>query len=179
MSVEKADKAGEEVTEELAKEVERSQLGRSMRRPGGSKSTRRRERKERGKIQARARRVFTYRGKTLDELKAMTIDELIPLMPARARRSLKRGLTDVQQRFLAHLRRTKGYVRTHLRNMIVLPEFVGRKIGVYDGKEFKEVRIQEEMIGHYLGEFALTRKPVKHTGPGVGATRSSKFMPLK
>jgi small subunit ribosomal protein S19 len=63
--------------------------------------------------------------------------------------------------------------------MIVLPEFVGRKIAVYNGKEFQEVLIQQEMIGHYLGEFALTRKPVKHTGPGVGATRSSKFMPLK
>jgi small subunit ribosomal protein S19 len=63
--------------------------------------------------------------------------------------------------------------------MIVLPEMVGRTIRIYDGKEFQQVTILPEMLGHYLGEFALTRKSVKHTGPGVGATRSSKYMPLK
>ena len=56
---------------------------------------------------------------------------------------------------------------------------VGKKVAIHNGKEFKEVEIRAEMIGHFLGEFALTRKIVKHSGPGVGATRSSKFMPLK
>jgi len=70
-------------------------------------------------------------------------------------------------------------LRTHRREIIILPDFVGRRIDVYNGKEFIRVDIKPEMIGHYLGEFALTRKPVKHSGPGVGATRSSKYMPLK
>ncbi len=63
--------------------------------------------------------------------------------------------------------------------MIILPSFVDHRIDVYNGKEFQRVDIQANMIGHYLGEFALTRQKVKHTGPGVGATRSSKYMPLK
>jgi small subunit ribosomal protein S19 len=56
---------------------------------------------------------------------------------------------------------------------------VGKKVAIYNGKEFKEVEIKPEMIGHYLGEFAMTRRSVTHSGPGVGATRSSKFLPLK
>lgn len=103
----------------------------------------------------------------------------MPLLDARKRRSLKRGLTIQQQTFLEHLRKTDGLVKTHNRNMLVLPEMVDRTIGVYNGKEFLQVTILPEMIGHYLGEFALTRHSVKHTGPGVGATRSSKYMPLK
>ena len=63
--------------------------------------------------------------------------------------------------------------------MIILPEMVGVKIGVYNGKEYTPVEVKPEMIGHRLGEFALTRKPVKHSSPGFGATRSSKFVPLK
>ena len=70
-------------------------------------------------------------------------------------------------------------IKTHCRNMIVLPSFVGHNILIHNGKDFERVNIQPQMIGHYLGEFALTRKKVKHTGPGVGATRGSKFMPLK
>jgi len=70
-------------------------------------------------------------------------------------------------------------IRTHLRDMVILPSFVNHQIFVHNGKEFQRVDIKPEMIGHYLGEFALTRKKVKHTGPGVGATRSSKYMPLK
>jgi small subunit ribosomal protein S19 len=61
----------------------------------------------------------------------------------------------------------------------VLPDFVGKTVAIHNGKEFVNVEIKPEMIGHYLGEFAMTRKTVKHSGPGVGATRSSKFMPLK
>ncbi|HHH78058.1 MAG TPA: 30S ribosomal protein S19, partial [Thermoplasmatales archaeon] len=64
-------------------------------------------------------------------------------------------------------------------DIIVLPQMVGRRIMVHNGKDFVSVTIQPEMIGHYLGEFAVTRKEVKHAGPGVGATRSSKYMPLK
>ena len=75
--------------------------------------------------------------------------------------------------------KTKDKIRTHIRSMVVLPEFVGKIISIHNGKEFVDVEIAPEMIGHFLGEFALTRRRVAHTGPGVGATRSSKFMPLK
>ena len=144
-----------------------------------AKSARRKARKQKGIVSTRRKKEFTYRGYTMDELKKMTLEDFMPLLSARMRRSLKRGLTLQQQKFLEHLRKTDAVVKTHNRNMIVLPEIVGRSIRVYDGKEFQQLTILPEMIGHYLGEFALTRKSVKHTGPGVGATRSSKFMPLK
>ncbi len=145
-----------------------------------SKAARRKARKRAGKIGARRKKEFAYRGYTLEELQAMTLPELIPLLPARARRSFTRGLNSEQQRFIERLRSNKKDVlRTHRRDIVVLPEFIGKKIAVYDGKEFKTVEIIPEMIGHYLGEFALTRTFQKHSGPGVGATRSSKYMPLK
>jgi len=133
------------------------------------------------KIEIESKKEFRYRGFTLEELLEKSIEELLPYLPARARRSLKRGLTPRQYRLLEKIRKTeKGKaIRTHLRDMIILPEFVGHTIAVYNGKEFQPVNIKPEMIGHYLGEFALTRKEVKHSGPGVGATRSSKYLPLK
>src|SRR2546426_1071903 len=72
-----------------------------------------------------------------------------------------------------------GAGRTHCRDVPILPDFIGKKVAIHNGKEFVTVEIKAEMIGHYVGEFAMTRKPVTHSGPGVGATRSSKFMPLK
>jgi small subunit ribosomal protein S19 len=143
------------------------------------KKTSRRERKRKGKITARRKREFIYRGYSLDELKKMTLDEIIPILPARARRTLRRGLKEQQMKLMKMMDNEKGVIKTHRRDFIILPQFVGRKIAIYDGKEYNEIEIKAEMIGHYLGEFALTRKSVKHTGPGVGATRSSKFMPLK
>ena len=70
-------------------------------------------------------------------------------------------------------------VKTHLRNMIVVPEMIGCVVGVYNGHNFNNVEIKAEMIGHYLGEFSLAYTPVKHNRPGIGATHSSKFIPLK
>lgn len=70
-------------------------------------------------------------------------------------------------------------VKTHVRNMIILPEMVGLVIGVHNGKDFVQVEIKPEMIGHYLGEFAVTNKPVRHGTPGIGASRSSMYVPLK
>ena len=132
----------------------------------GAKAARRKARKRAGKIGARRKREFAYRGYTLEELKAMTLPELLPLLPARARRSFKRGLNRDQQRFIERLRSNKkDILRTHQRDIVVLPDFVGKKIAVYDGKEFKVIEIIPEMIGHYLGEFALTRRFEKHSGP--------------
>lgn len=132
------------------------------------------------KVVTRRKREFTYRGYTLEQLKQMAKEELIKILPARARRSLKRGFSEEQQKFWDKVRKgNKEIIETHRRDIIVLPELIGKKIGVHYGNGFKVIEIIPEMIGHYLGEFAMTRKPVKHSGPGVGATRSSKFLPLK
>ncbi len=119
-----------------------------------------------------ARKQFTYRGKTLDELKELDMKGLAELYPARQRRSLKRGLTEQQKTLMKNLQE-KDMVKTHCRNMVVLPQMVGKNIMVHNGKEFVSVRVVEQMLGHYLGEFVLTRKKVGHSAPGVGATRSS------
>jgi small subunit ribosomal protein S19 len=70
-------------------------------------------------------------------------------------------------------------IKTHARDMIILPEMVGVTILVHNGKDFSSLEIRPEMIGHYTGEFAITNKPVKHGVPGIGASRSSMYVPLK
>jgi small subunit ribosomal protein S19 len=133
------------------------------------------------KVEARRKREFSFRGKTLEELRALALPDLAKLLGARARRSIRRGFNDETSRFFERMSSTPAEktVRTHCRDALVLPAHVGRKVAIHNGKEFKEVEIRPEMIGHYYGEFALTRRFEKHSGPGVGATRSSKFMPLK
>jgi len=138
-------------------------------------------------VKERDRLKFHYRGHTLDELKKMNMDEFIQLLPARARRSLRRGLPPRQKKLLERLRRAyrakkRGkdiLTRTHVRDMLIFPEMVGLKIGVYNGKSYEIVEVKPEMIAHYLGEFSLTRRHVQHGSPGIGATRSSKYVPLK
>ncbi|EJN58664.1 small subunit ribosomal protein S19 [Halogranum rubrum] len=128
---------------------------------------------------------FTYRGHTLDELQDMELDEVAELLPARMRRTIKRGLGVEHEKLLEKVRdkseeeTANNPVRTHLRDMPILPSFVGLTFAVYTGQEFERVKIQPEMIGHYLGEFQLTRNSVTHGQAGIGATRSSKFVPLK
>lgn len=126
-------------------------------------------------------RVFVYRGKTIEELQSMSIEEFAKLLPSRERRKIKRGFTEVEKKLLAKIaKKPQGaFIKTHVRDMIVLPMMVGRKFGVHNGKEWVTVNIIPEMVGHRLGEFALTCRAVKHSGPGIGATRSSKFIPLK
>ncbi len=119
-----------------------------------------------------------YKGKTLEELLEMKMEDLLKILPARARRSLKRGYNIEQQKLHDRLME-KEQVKTRIRDMIILPQYVGKIVSVYDGKQYQTFTIKEEMIGHYLGEFVMTRKEVKHSGPGVGATRGSKFLPLK
>jgi small subunit ribosomal protein S19 len=119
-----------------------------------------------------AKKIFTYRGKTLEELKVLSIKELAELFPSKQRRKIKRGLSDNEKGLIEKLR-VKNGVKTHLRDMIIFPEMVGKTIKIHTGKEFIPILIQEEMIGYCLGELAQTRRRVAHTGPGVGATRSS------
>jgi len=127
----------------------------------------------------RRREEFTYRGFRIDDLKQMGMSELVKIMPARARRKVSRGLTRGEENFLETIRSGQGKIRTHLRDMIILPEMIGREVEIYNGKEFLKVEFQPESLFHYLGEFALTRKRVSHGAAGIGATRGSKYVPLK
>lgn len=146
----------------------------------GTKASRRKQRKKKGMMTARRKKEFTYRGFTMEQLLEMPFDEMVDLLPSRVRRSFRRGLNEEQKTtFDKIVDGEQEVVRTHRRDIPVIPAFVGRRVAVYNGKEFKEVEIKPEMIGHLLGEFAMTRGSVKHSGPGVGATRGSKFMPLK
>jgi len=147
----------------------------------GFKSSARSRRKARRKKIEIKKKEFAFHGLSLEELQKLTMEELLPLLPSRMRRTLKRGLTPKQDKLLKDIQKVKegDNIRTHCRDMIILPSFVNHTIHVHNGKEFQRVDIEPDMIGHYLGEFAITRSKVKHTGPGVGATRSSKFMPLK
>lgn len=122
---------------------------------------------------------FTYKGKTLDELKDMDLKEFIELLPSRKRRSIKRGLTDQQKILLKNIRAKKKNIETHCRDMIILPEMIGILIKVHSGNGFVPVKIENEMLGHCLGEFAITRKKLEHSAPGVGATRSSASISVK
>ncbi|RZN65524.1 MAG: 30S ribosomal protein S19 [Candidatus Methanoliparum thermophilum] len=126
----------------------------------------------------RVEKIYSYRGYTLEELRKMDIITLSSILPSRIRRKINRGFRDSEKKLLKRMKE-KNNVRTHLRDMIILPSMVGRTVKIHNGKEFISVEIQPEMIGHYLGEFALTRKEVKHGSAGLGATRSSKFIPLK
>lgn len=121
---------------------------------------------------------YRLRGYTLEELQNMSLEELAKLLPARERRKIKRGFTEQEEKVLKKIRKNK-VVKTHCRDMIVLPEMVGKVIQIHNGREFVSVEIKPEMIGHRFGEFAATRTFIKHSGPGVGATRSSKYVPLK
>ncbi len=125
-------------------------------------------------------REFYFKGKKLDELKGMSVDDFAKICRARERRTLRRGLTEVQKKFLKRLEKNpKKFNKTREREMIIIPQMLGHKIGVHNGKEYVQLEIRPDMLGHRLGEFMLTRRLVKHSAPGFGATRSSKYVPLK
>ena len=133
------------------------------------------------------KKIFMYRGHAIEELQGMSMDEFIKLLPSRQRRSLQRGLNPSQRTLLENIRiakknvkeNEKASVKTHARDMIVLPEMVGVTLLIHNGKEFTPVDIAPEMMGCYLGEFSITSKPVRHGSPGIGASRSSMYVPLK
>ena len=144
------------------------------------KAARRRERKRKAGIQVRRKKEFTYRGLTIDKLQELDFGQFIEMLPSRQRRSFKRGLSKEQAKLINDSnQRPEKVLRTHRREMIVVPQFVGRKFAVHNGREFVDIEIMPEMIGLYFGELAPTSTSPTHTGPGVGATKSSKFMPLK
>lgn len=115
---------------------------------------------------------FTYRGKTVDELKSLSNKELAQLLPAPSRRKLMRGLTQQEQLFLKNIVNSTKPVKTHCRDMVVLPSMVDKLVRIHRGNNFVDVQIAPEMIGHRLGEFALSRKKAAHTVSGVGSKKA-------
>ena len=129
-------------------------------------------------------RQFTYRGLSQKELEDLSLDKLLKLFPSRARRSLTRGINDNKRKLIEEIKATKSGklknpINTHLRDVLILPYMVGVTQNVFSGKEFRPVTITIEMVGHYLGEYVITNKRVSHGAPGVGASRSSLYVPLK
>jgi len=129
-------------------------------------------------------REFKYRGYTLEQLQNMSFESLLMLLPSRIRRSLNRGVSDEKRKLLEEVRAARDGklnkpIKTHARDMPILPYMVGLTIHVHNGKEFVPLTIKPEMIGHYLGEFVITNKKVVHGTPGIGASRSSLYVPLK
>lgn len=122
-----------------------------------------------------------YRGKKIEELKKLDTREFAKLIKSRPRRTLLRNFNVIEnfvKRSQEKIEKNKS-VKTHNRSLVIVPALVGMTIGVYNGKEFVSVKIAEEMLGHRLGEFAPTRKSVKHGAAGVGATKSSASMSVK
>mmetsp|Transcript_10503 Transcript_10503/g.33576 ORF Transcript_10503/g.33576 Transcript_10503/m.33576 type:complete len:152 (+) Transcript_10503:31-486(+) len=131
---------------------------------------------------------FMFRGIELDKLLDLNHEEFAKLIHSRARRRIYRGLKSKCKRFVARLRKAKKAcgpmdkpeaIKTHLRDMLIMPEMIGSVVAVYNGKLFNGIEIKPEMVGHYLGEFSCTYKPVRHGRPGIGSTNSSRFIPLK
>lgn len=124
---------------------------------------------------------FTYRGKTLEELKQLNMREFAKCLTSKERRYVLRNFQDIE-RFVnlvkEKLKKNKK-IKTHKRNLVIVPELVGINIQVHNGKEFVPVEITGEMLGHKLGEFSLTRSKVAHSKAGIGATKGSKFQAKK
>jgi small subunit ribosomal protein S19 len=124
------------------------------------------------------RKEFAYRGKSIAELNGMSLKEFAVLLPSRQRRTLLRGLSEQNKKLLKDIK-TKSNIKTHCRDMIIIPEIVGKSVKIHSGREWVQVMVTAEMLGHYLGEFVQTRKKVVHSAPGIGATRASAAMSVK
>lgn len=122
------------------------------------------------------KKAFTFRGKTIDELKTLDVREFAKYLKSRQRRAVLRQFQEVEDfvsRAKKKIEKNKS-IKTHKRNLVVVPQMIGMKIQIYNGKEFIPIEIQKEMLGHRFGEFSLTRTKVKHGGAGLGATKGSK-----
>jgi small subunit ribosomal protein S19 len=124
-------------------------------------------------------KIFSFKGKSVEEIQKMSLEDFAKLITSRERRNLLRGLDENEKKFLQKLKKSDKPVKTHMREMVIIPAMLSKKILVHNGKEWVQVEIKPEMLGHRLGEFSLTRKRITHSAPGVGATKSSKFLPLK
>lgn len=120
----------------------------------------------------------------MEQLQGMSFESFLQLLPSRQRRTLNRGISDEKKKLIEETRlakdgKIKGPIKTHARDMIILPGMVGLSIHVHSGREFVPLEIKPEMVGHYIGEYVITNKKVVHGTPGIGASRSSLYVPLK
>ena len=124
---------------------------------------------------------FTYHGLSKEELANIPNEKLFKLFTARVRRSLTRGINDDKRKLIEEMKdkNQKNPIKPHLRDVIILPYMVGVTVHIFSGKEFVPITITLQMVGHYLGEYVITNKRVNHGAPGVGASRSSLYVPLK
>ncbi|HLC19558.1 MAG TPA: 30S ribosomal protein S19 [Candidatus Nanoarchaeia archaeon] len=120
-----------------------------------------------------------WRGKTKEEVMKLDLKDFSVLVNSRERRKLVRGFTTMEKILLKDIASGDQKVKTHCRDMVIVPAMVDKKLSVYNGKEWIPLHITIDMLGHRLGEFALTRKSVKHSAPGIGATRSSAAISVK
>lgn len=120
-----------------------------------------------------ARKEFSYKGKSEEELASLSTAQFIELLPSRFKRKYNRGFTEPEQILLKKIAKGKNSIKTHCRELMILPCMFGKTLLVHTGKEFVQVMVNAEMSGHVLGEFAISRKICKHSSPGVGATKSS------
>ncbi len=124
---------------------------------------------------------FTFRGKTIEELSQLDTREFAKFLKSRQRRAVLRQF-QVIENFIKRSKKKeeKGkLIRTHLRNLVIVPRMVGMTINIYNGKTYVKIPIIPEMLGHRLGEFSVTRNKVQHGAPGIGATRSSAALSVK
>ena len=124
---------------------------------------------------------FTYRGNSLEELKKMDIREFAKLLKSNEKRTILRQYDKIQKFVIRCDKKieNKKLIRTHLRSLIIVPQLIGMKIHIHNGKTFVPIQIEKEMLGHRLGEFSVTRSKVKHGAAGIGATRSSASKSVK
>ncbi|MFA5357950.1 MAG: 30S ribosomal protein S19 [archaeon] len=118
---------------------------------------------------------FSFRGKTVEELRGMSIEQFAQLCNSRAKRNLKKGVDKKLLKKIENAAKNPKAkpVKTHKRDLIVIPAMIGVKIAVHRGNTFENIDVNERMLGHYLGEFVLTRKRLQHGKAGIGATKSS------
>ena len=124
---------------------------------------------------------FKYKGKTLEELKTLSVREFSKFLKSGKRRNILRNFQELEN-FIRRIKQKEAKnkrIKTHKRHLVIVPEMVGMKIQVYNGREFVNVDIIPEMLGHVLGEFSLTRTKVKHIKAGVGATKGTKHKSKK
>ncbi|MFH1750540.1 MAG: ribosomal protein S19 family protein [Candidatus Micrarchaeota archaeon] len=123
---------------------------------------------------------FTFKGMEMEEVRKMPLEQFMKLIPTKIRRSMKRMALKMRK-FIDKLRHSdpKKPMKTHLREMVIVPEMLDRRFQIYNGKEWIDIMIIPQMLGRRLGEYSIPIKMVKHSGPGIGATRGSKSVELK
>ncbi|ELQ75164.1 40S ribosomal protein S15 [Trachipleistophora hominis] len=122
---------------------------------------------------------FTYQGVDLDDLKTMPLCNLKALLPSALRRHINRGFSEEEYTLIKQCERNEPDIKTKCRNMMILPVMIGQVVGVHNGCNFVEIDVKPEMIGRRFKDLVPTKTSKAHGRPGVGATSSSKFVPLK